>query len=64
MFSTVQGPRPLIQGRVSELWILSPAPLSACLAAWRVVSCSAGFRSVVTRLSLREVSVDPGTVGN
>lgn len=29
------------------------SPLS--LTAWKVVSCSAGFRSVVTRLSLKEV---------
>lgn len=33
-----------------------PPPLSLLsLAAWKVVNCSAGFRSVATRLSLKEV---------
>ena len=33
----------------------SPPPCPLSLIAWKAVSCSAGFRSVATKLSLREV---------
>lgn len=43
----------------------SPPPClqSPSLTAWKVVSCSAGFRSVATRLSLREVHACSWTSG-
>lgn len=60
---------PVPQGRGRRAWAWyfgegqltpsSPLPClqSPSLAAWKAASCSAGFRSVATRLSLREVRV-------